>query len=208
MWFFKLPIGASQNQLISNQNYFFLPTVVQCFCQLFLIVSSYKSFWLDWAIFLWPNMKVALVFNLISMAQKAVNHHTSVTLKPWFNPHCLLNMLFILFSSIHPNYKKNVCSLLLVYQALCRALWAIRTVTFLCICTCIILLYLYYFICILFLFLHLFRSQPHPLLFGCQIFTQTSRPYSLQSSLTLQREVIPHLCVYRTCIIPLLFYMF
>ena len=96
MWFFQLPVGASQNQLISNQNYFFLPTVVQCFCQLFLIVFSYKPFWLDWAIFLCPNMKIALFFNLIGMAQKAVNHHTSVTLKPWFNPHCLLNMLFIL----------------------------------------------------------------------------------------------------------------
>lgn len=90
-------------------------------------------------------------------------------------------MLFILLFIHSSKLQKNVCSLLLVYQALCRALWAIRTVTFLCICTCIILLYLYYFICILFCFSICLEVSPTPSYLVARFLhrPQDPTPYSL-----------------------------
>lgn len=99
-------------------------------------------------------MKVALVFNLISMEQKAVNHHTSVTLKPWFNPHCLLNMLFILFSSIHPNCKKKCMQFASCIPGTLQGTVSYKN------CNISLYLYLYYFIVFVLFYLYFVPVSP------------------------------------------------
>lgn len=109
------------------------------------------------------------------MAQKAIYHHIPDTLYPALNPYCLLNML-CMYLFIHS--FRNVYKLFLLYQVPSRALWIERTLIPTSFCSCLSLC----------LELH---SYPPPFS-SYQTPTQTLKPYSLKSSLTCQREIIPH----------------
>lgn len=93
---------------------------------------------------------------------------SSVTLKPWFNPHYLLNMLFILFSSIHPNCKK-MCVVCFLYTRHSAGHCRLQN------CSISLYLYLYYFIVFVLFYLSCFsiclKSAPPSLIWLPDFYT-------------------------------------